>query len=64
MTRNELILRLLHERTAQRLAMPREELRTILLKEQQEIIDGWLGVSDWLLSMPKFALGGTVQREE
>lgn len=47
--RNEQILRLLQERTAQRLTMPRDELRAILLRERQEIIEGWLGVSDWLL---------------
>ena len=32
------------------MSRPKEELRAYLAQREQETIDGWLGISDWLLS--------------
>ncbi len=48
--RNAMILRLLHEHTQRLLDMPRNELRAKIIRERQEMRDGWLGISDWLLT--------------
>ncbi len=49
-TNHATILRLLHEHTQRLLDMPRDELRAKIIRERQEMQDGWLGISDWLLT--------------
>lgn len=54
MTEKELkaVKEAIRRHTEQMCALPVEELRAILLKSEREIDEGWLGISDWLLSRP------------